>query len=82
MLVLDNPARPWILLAIVDVALLSVQGFGILLPNSIRTYMELRKVVPDVHKIFRLNRRNNRLAGLQGILQVLIILIMAHLVMG
>ena len=82
MLALDNPARPWVFLAIVDICLLSVQGFGILLPNSIRTYVELRKTVPDTAKIFRLNRRNNRLAGLQGILQVIIILIMVHLVMG
>ena len=80
MLVVHNPARPWILFAIVDIALLSVQGFGILLPNSIRTYVELHKPVADVDKIFRLNRRNNPLAGSQGILQILIMLIMVLLV--
>jgi len=37
---------------------------------------------PDLAKIFRLNRRNNMLAGFQGVLQVAIILVMAHLAVG
>lgn len=82
MMMPQSPDRPWILLALGVIAVLTLQGFGILLPNSIRTYRELQKSRPDVDKIFRLNRRTNRLAGIQGIFQVAIILIMARLVMG
>lgn len=35
-----------------------------------------------MEKVFRLNRNNNRLAGVQGVFQVAILLIMAHLVIG
>ncbi len=77
-----NPARPWVIAALVIIAILAVQGFGILLPNSLRTYRELQKPVPDLNKIFRLNRQNNMLAGFQGVLQVAIILVMAHLAVG
>lgn len=77
-----NPARPWVLAALVILAILTAQGFGILLPNSIRTYVELQKPSPDLNKIFRLNRRNNILAGFQGVLQIAIILVMVHLTVG
>ncbi len=82
MMVPYNPARPWVIVALVVIGILTVQGFGILLPNSIRTYAELQKPSPDLNKIFRLNRRNNVLAGFQGVLQVAIILVMAHLAVG
>lgn len=74
--------RPWIFLALAVIAVLTIQGFGILLPNSIRTYLELQKARPDLEKIFRMNRRNNMLSGIQGVFQVAIILIMARLVIG
>ncbi|MCL5013439.1 MAG: hypothetical protein M1493_05550 [Firmicutes bacterium] len=77
-----SPYRPWVFLACSVIALLTIQGFGILLPNSIRAYGELQKSSPDMDKVFRLNRRNNRLAGFQGVLQVAIILVMAHLTVG
>ncbi len=77
-----NPLRSWVLAALVVITILSLQGFGILLPTSIRTYLELQKLSPDLDRVYRLNRRNNSLAGFQGILQVLIILIMAHLATG
>ncbi|MCL6452906.1 MAG: hypothetical protein K6T78_04650 [Alicyclobacillus sp.] len=77
-----NPTRPWIFAALTVITLLAVSGFGILLPNSIRTYLELQRKPPNIEKVLRLNRNNNRLAGVQGVLQVVIILIMARLVMG
>ncbi len=82
MMVPRSPDRPWVILALVVLGILTVQGFGILLPNSIRTYLELQKSSPDLNKIFQLNRRNNMLAGFQGVLQVAIILVMAHLAVG
>ena len=72
-------SSPWILAAGVIVVLLTVQGFGIFMPNSVRIFIELAKHQPDTAKIARLNMRNIRLAGLQAALQIGIILVMAHL---
>ncbi|KPV43447.1 hypothetical protein AN477_12590 [Alicyclobacillus ferrooxydans] len=82
MMVPGNPERPWIIGALVVITILAVTGFGFLLPTSIRTYLELQKPTPSLEKVFRLNRRNNSFAGIQGLFQVIIIFIMAHLVMG
>ncbi len=70
---------PWILAAGVVVLILTVQGFGIFMPNGLRIFIELAKRQPDTTKIARLNMRNIRLAGVQAALQVAIIVIMAHL---
>lgn len=75
----NSPERVWIYGALIIITILTLQGFGILLPNSIRTYLELRKEQPNIEKITRLAKRTNRLAGIQGILQILIILVMAQL---
>ncbi|MCF8566531.1 hypothetical protein LLE49_17545 [Alicyclobacillus tolerans] len=75
----NNPERYWIYGALVIIAILAIQGFGILLPNSIRTYLELKKEQPSIEKITRLAKRTNRLAGIQGVIQILIILVMAQL---
>lgn len=42
----------------------------------------MKSTAPDVGRIVALNRTNMRLAGFQGALQVIIIMIMARLVMG
>lgn len=70
---------PWILAAGAVVLVLTAQGFGVFMPNGLRIFIELAKKEPDTAKIGRLQMRNIRLAGVQAMLQVLIILIMAHL---
>jgi hypothetical protein len=70
---------PWILAAGIVVVLLTAQGFGVFLPNGVRIFIELAKTRPDPQLIARLNMRNVRLAGIQAILQLLIIVIMARL---
>ncbi len=70
---------PWILAAFVIVAILTIQGFGILLPNEIRVFRQLLSEAPDIEKISRLGMRNAKLGGVQGILQLAIIFIMANL---
>lgn len=72
-------SSPWIIAAGVVVLVLAGQGFGIFMPNGVRIFIELAKAKPDTAKIARLNMRNIRLAGIQAIFQVGIILIMAHL---
>ena len=72
-------SSPWIIAAGVVVLLLTAQGFGIFMPNGVRIFIELAKIKPDTGLIARLNMRNIRLAGVQALLQILIILVMAHL---
>ena len=75
-------SSPWIIAAGIVVLILTAQGFGIFLPNGVRIFIELAKTTPDIERIARLNMTNIRLAGVQAVLQVIIILIMAHLAVG
>ncbi|MDH2905051.1 MAG: hypothetical protein PXX82_01660 [Methanomassiliicoccales archaeon] len=70
---------PWIIGAGIVVLVLTVQGFGIFLPNSVRIFIEVSKPVPDQERIIRLNMLNIKLAGVQAAFQVAIIFIMAHI---
>lgn len=72
-------SSPWIVASGVVIAVLTVQGFGILLPNGVRIFLELAKEEPDTGKIVRLNLLNLKVSGSQAAFQVVIILIMAHL---
>lgn len=77
-----SPQFGWAVAALVIVTLLTIQGLGIFLPNSIRMYLELQKAQPDRERVGRLARINFSLAGLQGVFQVAIILVMSHFVAG
>ena len=72
-------ANPWILAAVIIVTILTVQGFGLLLPNEIRVFQQLLSESPDIGKISRLGMRNAKLGGVQGIFQLAIIFVMANL---
>ncbi|MCL6562539.1 MAG: hypothetical protein K6U87_05980 [Firmicutes bacterium] len=77
-----NANRPWIFAALAITTILTVQGLGVLLPNQVRIWRELQRPNPDPDRIWKINRVNLRLAGVQGVLQLIILLVMAHLVMG
>ncbi len=72
-------SNPWILATVVIVAILAVQGFGLLLPNEIRVFQQLLSDEPDIEKISRLGMRTAKIGGVQGIFQLAIIFIMANL---
>ena len=74
-----NLSDPWIMAAGVVVVVLTIQGFGVFLPNGLRIFLELAKPRPDGALISKLTIRNIRLAASQAVFQVVIILIMAHL---
>ncbi len=74
-----NLGSSWIQATIVVVIILLVQGFGILLPNELRVFIELRKNTPDTDKIVKLSMRNLNVSGSQAIFQIIIIYIMANL---
>ena len=70
---------PLIIATIAITAALMIQGIGIILPNEVRIFLELRKENPDNAKIVKLGLRNFKLAGSQVIFQVAIIFVMANL---
>jgi len=77
-----NAQFPWIVATLVLITLMTIVGFGILLPNSLRIWFELRKPAPNRELIVGLNRYNIILSGITGLGQMLIIFVMAHLVVG
>ena len=72
-------AGPWMVAALVISAMLVGLGFGLLLPNEIRIFKQLVSETPDVDRIVRLGMQNTKLSGIQGLLQLAIIFVMANL---
>ena len=68
-----------IIVAIIIVVILSVQGFGLILPNEVRVLLELRKANPNTEKVVKLGMRNIYYAGSQTIFQIIMIFVMAYL---
>lgn len=76
------PQRWWVIAALVVIAVLTVQGFGVLLPTNLRVCLELQKEQPDYQRIGTWMRRYVRAVAFQGSMQVAIIVIMARFVAG
>jgi hypothetical protein len=76
------PQFGWIAAALVLITLLTIQGFAVLLPTNVRVCLELQKPQPDMAKISRLMRSYFILTASQGVMQIVMILIMARLVSG
>ncbi|MBI2304001.1 MAG: hypothetical protein HYU86_04550 [Chloroflexi bacterium] len=72
-------SSPWILAALTVTAILTIQGFGILLPNEVRIFRQLLSDKPDIERIARLGMTNAKLGGVQGVFQLAIIFIMANI---
>jgi hypothetical protein len=79
---MSYPQFYWVLAALMLIALLTVQGFGILLPTNLRVCLEMQKPAPDVAKIGGWMRRYVRTVALQGLMQIAIIVVMARFVTG
>jgi hypothetical protein len=76
------PQLGWIVAALVLVTMMTIQGIGYLLPTSVRICLELQKPRPDGAKIGRIMSRFYYVVASQGVMQVLIIVVMARLVTG
>ena len=76
------PAHWWVWTALAIVAVLTIQGFGVLLPANLMVYFEMRKPNPDGERIGRLMRRYFYSVALQGVMQIAIIVVMARFVTG
>ncbi len=82
---LSSPASaqfPWVVGALVLISLMTLLGLGVMLPNGLRIWLELQKPEPNRTLITGLNRYNIINAAVQGVMQIAIIAIMAHLTLG
>jgi len=77
-----NFFSPPIIVAAIIVIILSVQGFGLIMPIEVRIFLELRKENPNLDKIVKLGMRNIYIAGSQSIFQIALIFVMAFLAVG
>jgi hypothetical protein len=64
------------------VVVLSVLGFGVLMPGEVRMYREMTSAEPDTELISDIGMRNAKLAGIQGVFQLSIIFVMVSLRWG
>jgi hypothetical protein len=76
------PAQWWVVAALIIVAVLTIQGIGILLPINVRVLLQLQKPKPDLQLIGRWMRIYVWVIASQAILQVAIILVMARFATG
>ncbi|MFB6352657.1 MAG: hypothetical protein ABEJ92_01075, partial [Halobacteriales archaeon] len=73
---------PIIVLVLAVMVVLTVQGFGFLMPNEVLVYLEMMTDEPDRERISRLGLRNARLSGVQGAFQLVIVALMVYLRWG
>ncbi len=76
------PQFGWIAAALILVTLMAIQGLGYLLPTSVRVCLEIQKPKPDGPRIGRMMSRFYYVVASQGVMQVVIIIVMARLATG
>ena len=79
---LGYPQFWWVIGALAIVSVLTVQGLGYLLPMNLKLYFEIQKSAPDHEKLRRWMRTYVRVVGVQGVMQVAIIVVMARFATG
>jgi hypothetical protein len=75
---LGYPEFWWVAAALAILAVLTVQGLGILTPINILVYLEMLKAKPDSEKVTRWMKTYVRVVAIQGVMQVAMIVIMAR----
>jgi len=75
---LDWPAYGWVAASLVLVALMTVQGLGFLTPVNVFVCLQLQRPDPDMARIAKWMRRYFYAVALQGLMQVLIIVVMTR----
>jgi len=68
--------------ALVIVTILTVEGFGVIMPGEVRVFLEVTAEDPDTGVISRIGLRNAKLSGVQGFFQVLLVVVMVWLAVG
>ena len=76
------PAYGWVAAALVLVALMTIQGLGLLTPINVLVCLELQKSDPNLNKIGVWMQRYFYAVAMQGMMQVAIIVVMTRLRVG
>jgi len=76
----EHPLYMWAMISLALVLVMTVVGLCGLLPINLSVWRELHRPAPDRERIVRLTRITIWLSGGQGVMQVAMILIMAHFV--
>ena len=79
---LGYPQFWWVIAALAIVSVLTVQGLGYLLPMNLKLFFEIQKPSPDPEKLKRWMRTYVRVVGVQGVMQIAIIVVMARFATG
>jgi uncharacterized membrane protein len=79
---LSWPQYAWVAAALVLVILMTVQGIGYLLPTNLRVCLELQRDNPDNARIAKLTNHYFFAVAMQGVMQVVTIIIMARFATG
>jgi uncharacterized membrane protein len=79
---LSWPQYAWVAAALVLVILMTVQGLGYLLPTNLRVCLELQRDNPDNARIAKLTNHYFFAVAMQGVMQVVTIIIMARFATG
>ena len=74
--------EPALVVALALVTILSVQGFGFLMPGEIRIYKQMVSPDPDAGVISAIGQQNAKLGGLQGLVQLVLVADMVYLRYG
>jgi hypothetical protein len=75
---LDWPAYGWVAAALALVTMMTIQGLGFLTPVNVFVCLELQKNEPDMNKVAIWMQRYFYVVGLQGLMQVAIIVVMTR----
>ncbi|MFB6096095.1 MAG: hypothetical protein ABEJ74_01750 [Haloferacaceae archaeon] len=73
---------PAIAVALAIVTVLTVLGFGVLMPGEVRIYKEMVSANPDKELIGQIGLRNAKLSGIQGVMQLAIVAVMVYIRWG
>lgn len=76
------PQIAWLYGTLVLIAIMTIQGFGYLLPTELRVCFELQKPDPDHVRIKRMMGKFFYVVAIQGAMQIAIIVVMAKFVSG
>jgi uncharacterized membrane protein len=79
---LPYPQYGWIVASLVLVTLMTIQGLGYLLPTNLRVCLELQRDMPDNARTATLTNGYFYAVALQGMMQIVTIIIMARLATG
>ena len=79
---IDYPEAWWMVAALSLAAILTIQSIAVLLPLNVRIHREFLAHAPDIGSVTRLTRIYLAVVASQGVLQIIMVLVMARFATG